>query len=101
MADYSSMFLAEELRLDGSNFAEWYMRLREVLHTNDELYVLDEPLEECPDVSANYEEYMELSPIVEMARQTCHHLGRAGSRPPRFLWRDVPLVHLPVTGRRA
>ena len=45
MADYSSMFLAEELRLDGSNFAEWYMRLREVLHTNVELYVLDEPLE--------------------------------------------------------
>ena len=59
MADYGSMFVAEELRLDGSNFVEWYMRLREVLHTNNELYVLDEPLEECPDVSANYEEYME------------------------------------------
>ena len=35
------------------------MRLREVLHTNDELYVLDGPLEEYPNVTANYEEYME------------------------------------------
>ena len=59
MADYSSMFLAEELRLDGSNFAEWYMRLREVLHTNNELYVIDEPLEERPDVTADLEGYME------------------------------------------
>ena len=59
MTDYDRLFLAEELRLDGSNFAEWYMRLREVLHTNNELYMIDEPLEECPDVSANYEEYME------------------------------------------
>ena len=58
MDDYSCMFLADELCLDGSNFAEWYLRLREVLHTNAELYMLDEPLEEFPDVSANYEEYM-------------------------------------------
>ena len=59
MADYGCMFLADELRLDGSNFAEWYLRLREVLHTNAELYVLHEPLEECPNISASYEEYME------------------------------------------
>ena len=59
MGDYSSMFLAEELRLDGSNFAEWYMRLREALHTNGELYVIDEPLEKRPDVTADYEGYME------------------------------------------
>ena len=48
MDDYGSLFIAEELRLDGSNFVEWYLHLREVLHTNAELYVLDEPLEECP-----------------------------------------------------
>ena len=60
MADYDSLFVAEELCLDGSNFVEWYLRLREVLHTNAELYVLDEPLEKCPNISASYEEYMEL-----------------------------------------
>ena len=59
MVDYGSLFVAKELRLDGSNFVEWYLRLREVLHTNNELYVLDKPLEECPNISASYEEYME------------------------------------------
>ena len=51
MADYDSLFIAQVLPLDGSNFVEWYLRLREVLHTNAELYVLDEPLVECPDIS--------------------------------------------------
>ena len=46
MADYKKLFVAEELRLDGSNFIEWYLRLREVLSTHDELYVLHETLEE-------------------------------------------------------
>ena len=59
MADYGCLFVAEELRLDGSNFVEWYLLLREVVHTNAELYVLDEPLEECPNISASCEEYME------------------------------------------
>ena len=59
MTDYGKMFLSEDLRVDGANFATWYMRLRETLYENDELYVIDEPLEECPNVSANYEEYME------------------------------------------
>ena len=59
MADYDQLFLAEELRLDGSNFVEWYRRLREVLHTHAELYVLDEPLEDKPDTSASYEDHME------------------------------------------
>ena len=52
MDDYGSLFVAEEPRLDGSNFVEWYLRLREVIHTNAELYVLDEPLEDKPDDSA-------------------------------------------------
>ena len=50
MADYGSLFVAEELCLDGSIFVEWYLHLREFLHTNTELYVLDEPLEECPNM---------------------------------------------------
>ena len=54
-----SLFVAKELRLDGSNFVEWYLRLREILHTNIELYLLDQPLEECPNIYASYEEYME------------------------------------------
>ena len=56
MVDYDSLLVAEKLRLRGSNFVSWYLRLREVLHTNAELYVLDEPLEECPNIYASYEE---------------------------------------------
>ena len=59
MADYGSLFVAEKLRLDGSIIVKWYLRLREVLNTHAQLYVLDEPLEECPHISASYEEYME------------------------------------------
>ena len=59
MVDYGSLLVAEKLRLRGSNFVNWYLRLREVLHTNAELYVLDEPLAECPKNSARDEEYME------------------------------------------
>ena len=43
MVDYGSLFIAEELRLDGSNFVKWYLRLREVLNTHARLYVLNEP----------------------------------------------------------
>ena len=59
MADYDSLFVVEELRLDGSNFVEWYLRLREVVHTNAELSMLDEPLEEKPDITVDHEGYME------------------------------------------
>ena len=59
MADYGSMFLVEELRLDGSNFADWLMRLRETLFNCDQLFVIDEPIGETPDLSASHEEYME------------------------------------------
>ena len=57
--DFDRLFLAEELRLDGSNFVEWYLLLREVLHTNALVYVSDEPIEERPNVSASHEDYME------------------------------------------
>ena len=40
MADYGCFFMAEALRLDGSNFIEWYLLLCEVLHANDLLNLL-------------------------------------------------------------
>ena len=58
MADYGKLFVAEELRLDGSNFIEWYLRLREVLSNYDELYVLHETLGEKPKASASYNKRM-------------------------------------------
>ena len=61
MADYGSMFVAEELRLDGTNFVEWYLCLREVLSTHDELYVLHETLEEKPKASARYMAWLDKS----------------------------------------
>ena len=57
--NYDRLFLAEELCLDGSNFVEWYLLLREVFHTNALFYVLDEPIEEKPDASASQEDHME------------------------------------------
>ena len=69
MVDYGSLFVAEKLRLDGSNFVKWYLRLREDLNTHAHLYVLDEPLEECPNVSASYEEYCS-APTPELYSET-------------------------------
>ena len=48
MADYCSLFVAEELCLDGSIFVKWYLHLREVLNTHAQLYVLEEPLGDKP-----------------------------------------------------
>ena len=59
MADYSRLFMAEELRLDGSNFIEWYLFLCEVLHANDLLDVLEEPIGDKPNNSATKEEHIE------------------------------------------
>ena len=58
MMDYGSLLVAENCASMGQIFG-WNLRLREVLHINDELYVLDKPLEECPNISASYDEYME------------------------------------------
>ena len=40
--DFIPFFLAKELRIDGSNFAEWYQRLRDTLETNNFLFMIDE-----------------------------------------------------------
>ena len=59
MADYDRLFMAEELRLDGSNFIEWYLLLCEVLHANDLLDMLEEPIGDKPNASATEEEHIE------------------------------------------
>ena len=61
MVDYGSLLVAKKKTASRwvKFFLSKYLHLKEVLHTNDELYVLDKPLEECPKISASYEEYME------------------------------------------
>ena len=51
--------MAEKLRLDGSNFIEWYLILCEVLHANYLLDVLEEPIADKPNASATEEEHIE------------------------------------------
>ena len=48
MADYGSLFVAEKLRLDGSILLSSTCVLKEVVHTNDELYVLEKPIGDKP-----------------------------------------------------
>ena len=51
--DYGSFLRDEELKSDGSNFIDWYQRLRGVLLQNDLLYIIEEPLGDAPDYSAS------------------------------------------------
>ena len=53
--NFGLFFIAEDLRLDGSNFADWYLCLRDTLQTNDLLYVIDKPLRDQPDDSTSEE----------------------------------------------
>ena len=53
------MFVARELHLNGSNFADWYLRLYDVLHTNDLLNMLEKPIGDKPNDSASEEEHIE------------------------------------------
>lgn len=46
--NFGSLFAGENLRPDGSNFIEWYQRLRNVLHQNNVLYTIEEPIGEEP-----------------------------------------------------
>ena len=48
MVDYGSQFVAEKLRLDGSKLLSSTCVLKEVLHTNDELNMLEEPIGDKP-----------------------------------------------------
>lgn len=42
--DFCSFVRDEELKADGSNFIDWYQLLRDVLVSNDLLYMIREPL---------------------------------------------------------
>jgi len=54
--DTGSFLRDEELKADGSNFIDWYQRLRGILYVNDLLYTIEEPLGDKPDDSASEEE---------------------------------------------
>jgi hypothetical protein len=54
--NYGSFLRDEELKKDGSNFIEWYRRLRMLLVTNDKLYVIQKPLGVKPGFSASEED---------------------------------------------
>ena len=51
--DFGSFLRNEELKFDGSNFIDWYQRLRDTLISNDLLYVIQEPLGDEPRDSAS------------------------------------------------
>ena len=54
--DLSHFFQRPLLRVDGSNFIDWYQDLRHVLRVNDILYIIKEPLGDKPGASASQEE---------------------------------------------
>jgi hypothetical protein len=59
--------LGEDLRIDGSNFPGWHLRLRNVLLHNDLLFMIMEPLAEAPGWNATAqvrEEYCGTREIV-------------------------------------
>jgi len=51
--DFGSFMRNEELKADGSNFIDWYQRLRDILNSNELLYVIQEPLGDEPEESAS------------------------------------------------
>ena len=46
--DFAPWFAEESLRADGSNFIEWYRRLRALLQPNATLYTIEMPLGDSP-----------------------------------------------------
>ena len=60
------------LKVDGSNFAVWYKRLRNVLWVNKLLYMLEEPLGDKTENSASKDENDEY--------HTCHDMDAAVQR---------------------
>ena len=47
--DFISWFTAEHLRADGSNFIDWYGRLRVLLQPSNVIYTVEMPLAEGPN----------------------------------------------------
>ena len=57
--NYGSFMRDPELKVDGSNFADWYQRLRDILTVNDLLFVIEEPLGIEPGDFVSMDEYEE------------------------------------------
>ena len=51
--DFAPWFAEESLRADGSNFIEWYRRLRALLQPNATLYMIEKPLVDRPGNGAS------------------------------------------------
>ena len=51
--DHGSWFQQEELKVDGSNFVDWFQHFRGLLYVNNILYVIEEPLGDA-DTSQTY-----------------------------------------------
>ena len=68
----------------GSNFAEWYLRLRDTLQTNDLLYMIDRPLGDQLDDSASEEvryewhDHYGMFVRVEWLMRTCMNFDLRG-----------------------
>ena len=54
--DFAPWFAEESLRADGSNFIDWYRRLRALLQPGDILYTIEKPLGDRPSNGAAWDE---------------------------------------------
>jgi hypothetical protein len=59
--------LEDDLRLDGSNFLVWYLRLRNVVLHSDLLFMIHEPLAEAPGPNATTQDRKEYCETREIA----------------------------------
>jgi hypothetical protein len=54
--DYGSWFQRKELKVDGSDFIDWFQHFRGMLYVNNILYVIEEPLGDAPGPLASEED---------------------------------------------
>ena len=54
--DLDHLFWRPSLKVDGSNFVDWYQEIRGSLWVNKILYVIEEPLGDKPYTSASQED---------------------------------------------
>jgi hypothetical protein len=74
--------LADDLRLDGSNFPGWHLCLRNVLFHNDLLFMIREPLAEAPGRNATAQDREEYRETREIAIEV--HILMSTSMEPRL-----------------
>ena len=54
--DPGSILPEERLNVEGSNYVDWFYRLREILRTYNLVHVIEGPLEDAPDADASIRE---------------------------------------------